>query len=287
MGREGGPQFLDPGTNGTVPYDQQMEIAGRLEDFQSPARKNGIWSFKGVAPAGNSTLGFVHRFENFTIIFSPWQTKKVQNWETVPIFQSKNWVSAIASASEQPEVQNVAPTARDTQTDGEDSYMTSVENDQKREAINSPEKAKAAKVARKEEAVKTSEENIPECPKDVGPGKVRCWDLQGSGDCGFRAICAANALKHKGKPEEIQAKISKLAVSLRAKACIWLRQEQSWRETWFPDPEMTTTTEACCHTSMSSAVNPNGWIPGCVMLFAMLSSRMSLCSNTQKKMGLP
>ena len=65
--------------------------------------------------------------------------------------------------------------------------MTSVENDQKREAINSPEKAKAAKVARKEEAVKTSEENIPECPKDVGPGKVRCWDLQGSGDCGFRA----------------------------------------------------------------------------------------------------
>ena len=99
----------------------------------------------------------------------------------------------------------------------------------------------------------------------------------------FRAICAANALKHKGKPEEIQAKISKLAVSLRAKACIWLRQEQSWRETWFPDPEMTTTTEACCHTSMSSAVNPNGWIPGCVMLFAMLSSRMSLCSNTQKK----
>ena len=48
-----------------------------LEDFQSPARKNGIWSFKGVAPAGNSTLGFVHRFENFTIIFSPWQTKKL------------------------------------------------------------------------------------------------------------------------------------------------------------------------------------------------------------------
>lgn len=121
--------------------------------------------------------------------------------------------------------------------------MTSVENDQKREAINSPEKAKAAKVARKEAAVKTSEENIPECPKDVGPGKVRCWDLQGSGDCGFRAICAAYALKHKGKPEEIQAKISKLAVSLRAKACIWLRQEQSWRETWFPDPEMTNTTE--------------------------------------------
>lgn len=140
-------------------------------------------------------------------------------------------------------MQNVPPTARDTQTDGEDSYMTSVENDQKREAINSPEKAKAAKVARKEAAVKTSEENIPECPKDVGPGKVRCWDLQGSGDCGFRAICAANALKHKGKPEEIQAKISKLAVSLRAKACIWLRQEQSWRETWFPDPEMTTTSE--------------------------------------------
>ena len=214
-----------------------------LEDFQSPARKNGIWSFKGVAPAGNSTLGFVHRLENFTIIFSPWQTKKVQKRETVPIFQSKSWVSTIAPASEQPEVNDVAPTAKDTQTDGEDSYMTSVENDQKREAINSPEKAKAAKVARKEAAVKTSEENIPECPKDVGPGKVRCWDLQGSGDCGFRAICAANALKHKGKPEEIQAKISKLAVSLRAKACIWLRQEQSWRETWFPDPEMTTTTE--------------------------------------------
>lgn len=78
------------------------------------------------------------------------------------------------------------------------------------------------------------------------PDDTLNWDLGGAGDCGFRALAAARAVRKAGtaKIPEIQQKIAKMAVTLRTRCIIELKKKASFKQGWYVDPEAIQRTEA-------------------------------------------
>ena len=110
----------------------------------------------------------------------------------------------------------------------------------------------------------------PDPAKSVsGPSRKKLWDLKGSGDCGFRAAAASNAMRQKGrkKPsrEEEENNIEAVALSLRTKAVRWLRTTTEWKESWYPYPEANSSTEGgtpatTCDEYVRSCEKPAKWV---------------------------
>ena len=46
-----------------------------------------------------------------------------------------------------------------------------------------------------------------------GPGDTAIWDLQGSGDCGYRAIAAAVAVRNGKSKADVEKNISKMVTT--------------------------------------------------------------------------
>ena len=74
--------------------------------------------------------------------------------------------------------------------------------------------------------------------KELGPDEVATWDLGGAGDCGLRCFAAANSVRNGPPKDQVSAKISRVALSLRTKAAAWLEAHQGeWVLEWFRDAE--------------------------------------------------
>ena len=48
-----------------------------------------------------------------------------------------------------------------------------------------------------------------------GPGDTAIWDLQGSGDCGYRAIAAAVAVRNGKSKADVEKNISKMVTTIK------------------------------------------------------------------------
>lgn len=50
-------------------------------------------------------------------------------------------------------------------------------------------------------------------------------------------------MRNKIPEQDIQAKVDRLALSLRTKRSNWLRDQKGWRDSWVADKDSNTTTE--------------------------------------------
>ena len=239
-----------------------------LNQIQPASKKGGLWTFSGAPPENSSDSNFVINIgDDVQLIVSPWSPRP-RKLQSVPISSSRSWVSiAKGKGSGTKDSQTIAPTQIDENSDtemldstkegGDDVNMNSKPGKRPAEAsVGSPPKVK----------LKTP----PEPAKSVsGPSRKKLWDLKGSGDCGFRAAAASNAMRQKGEKkttwEEVENNIEAVALSLRTKAVRWLRTTTEWKESWYPDPEANSSTEGgtpatTCDEYVRSCEKPAKWV---------------------------
>ena len=224
-----------------------------VEDIVPPAKKNGIWSFLGVAPRDKGSVGYVINVDNRQLVFTPW-VPKPQKHQSLPINHATSWVSVCNQTEKQKqtvEIEDLAdkdevpPTVLDTQNDStSDADMQAL--GEKRAAINSPPAKKPSKQARRTDGKGSgSEGNNGRDPPKTGPQGVSVWDLKGAGNCGFRCLAAMNAIRDKRKPSKVEVEnmIDKLAITLRTKTVGHFKQDNSWTHNWWADSDCTEQTE--------------------------------------------
>jgi hypothetical protein len=81
--------------------------------------------------------------------------------------------------------------------------------------------------------------------KGEGPQGTDRWDLGGAGDCGFRAVACAIALKNGATRDNVEDKIAKIAKTVHTRMVTTLEQTKgSWQPTWRFDNYATEETES-------------------------------------------
>ena len=77
-----------------------------------------------------------------------------------------------------------------------------------------------------------------------GPAGLTELDFGGTGDCGWRAAAAAQAMVNGKEEGAIKEKVATLAAGLRMKAALHLeRTRKEWEEGWLPDNEGSPSIE--------------------------------------------
>ena len=220
-----------------------------LSDAQPPNNKGGIWTYKGAPPKDSTEAGMILCLKNGKqILINPW-VAKTKKPVCTPLHARKSWLTVVAGTNDSKDKEQdepMAPTIPDPPEDGaeateggamDDVGKTGKRNTDERQVINTPPKHKVPKtVPGGFDALDDS--------SALGPSNVPMWDLGGAGDCGFRALSAQVAFRNKMELPEIERKITKLSLSLRAKACAQLSSQDGWKASWFNDPEATVQTEA-------------------------------------------
>ena len=113
-----------------------------------------------------------------------------------------------------------------------------------------------------------------------GPHGVPVQDYgSNGGDCGLRCLAATQALRNGIPADQVQAKIAKLAQSLRVKVHLWLQENKGWRDAWSADPDSTESTEGgpCPNSAagyLDSVARPTKWVDH---YMCMAASRVLLC----------
>lgn len=224
-----------------------------VDDIVPPARKNGLWTFLGVAPRDKGSVGYVINVNDHQLVFTPW-TPKPQKHQSLPINHATRWVSVCNQTEKQKntgdtedleEKDKVSATVLDTQRDS-NSDVEMLNPGEKRGAADSPPTKKPCKQARRTDGKGSgSEGNNGRDPPKTGPQGVSVWDLKGAGNCGFRCLAAINAIRDKRKPtkDDVENMVEKLAITLRTKTVGHLKQDDSWTENWWADSDCTVQTE--------------------------------------------
>ena len=75
-----------------------------------------------------------------------------------------------------------------------------------------------------------------------GPGDTEIWDLSGEGDCGMRAMAAAQAARKGRKPEDIEARIDTISNAMRVTTYQALKKYQGWKSGWCIQPDENPKT---------------------------------------------
>ena len=216
-----------------------------IEEVQPPNKKGGVWIFKGVPPPSCPPQGVVLALETGKQVFiCPW-VPKYKKPDSNPIFTSRSWVTVANRGVLFQDHKECAPTQMDNSESQDDDQMQ-VDGTAKRPpnsppSVTTPPKKKVQKT---EAGKGTGSSNRAVQPRgNVGPDACPVWDLQGDGDCGFRILAAQSARRNGAAVPDIEAKISKLALSLRTKCVVTLKGNSAWRTSWFVDSDVTEGTE--------------------------------------------
>lgn len=220
-----------------------------LGEFQPPSHKKGVWCFKGVPPQSSTGQGMLMQLPGDQMLtISNWIPKipKHQSW---PLAATRKWVTqhdattspmpvVAESAGHNDDVVEVQPTQieGDTQDGEDDARMTEHKRPAQAGTLESPEKKKIALAGPKGPSV-------AEVDTGLGPSGLSLWDLGGTGDCGFRAVIAQNAMRLKGNAADVESKVPQRAASLRTKCVNWLKANDCWHESFYVDPDATQNTE--------------------------------------------
>ncbi len=102
---------------------------------------------------------------------------------------------------------------------------------------------------------------------ELGPGHTVILDLGGSGDCGYRSIAAAMALRSGKNLDDIKANIISLGKTVQAKAHQYLRDHDDWKSSWAVDPTASEHMEDGTiprnpKEYLDAVLRPNRWIDG-------------------------
>ena len=259
-----------------------------IKDLTAPAKGSGVWTFSAVPPATSDTNCFILQLgEDANIIITPWRRAAVKP-STLSLRAPSGWVTVdkikddddddvdekqpkppegrlpATVATELPAtVLDTGSTQCDAQMNGESQANQGIKrtSDSPQKDYNKP-KTKLAKVDAP--AATSSSPNGPSLTT-TGPDGVLAWDLGGHGDCGFRCIGAIQATRNKASVQQVEAKVSTLAISLRAKAVAWLRDNQGWLDAWAIDRDATVRSEGGKIPSnvpeyLDAAARPNKWL---------------------------
>ena len=210
-----------------------------IADIQAPARPKKVWTFTAAPPQSGSGQWILHCGEQGTIQISPWR-KLVDKPPPMPIRGPAGWVSKpkkeeaatlqpakMCGKEQKPEMHGDSPKVDDS-LKGTNAQDVCMERGDNRSPQNSPAKPPP---------------NVPKVDpppvrdsKELGPDEVATWDLGGAGDCGLRCLAAAKSVRNGAPKDQVSAKISRVALSLRTKAAAWLLE-------WFRDAECSENTE--------------------------------------------
>ena len=230
-------------------FTQVLEKAGWrvLKDVQSPTRPKGLWTFSGAMPeACKSTCWILELAEGKQMLVSPW-VKTTPKADRMPIRSPGGWISPKGQKIGDSEAYTEAAKAMEVD---ETQLDPSSQESGKRAADPAFCEAhgRAAPKAKVTNGLAQDQFGPPAQlePSDgtLGPQGVKLWDLQGNGNCGFRALGAVQALRNQVPKADIEANLDKLALSLRTKCTRWLSNNKGWQQFWYCDPEATETTEA-------------------------------------------
>eukprot|EP00435_Cladocopium_sp_Y103_P024930 s951_g6.t1 len=160
-----------------------------LGEFQPPSHKKGLWCFKGVPPNNCKGQGMVLQLPNDQAgAISTWISKaqKHQSW---PLAGNRKWVTQNDAVTyRKPNLADDAGKQEDVQ-EVPDTLMDGTQNS----------------------------EDTQEGEKDARMTDNKRPAEEGTGDCGFRALTAENAMRLKGAVDDVQKKVPKKAASLRTK----------------------------------------------------------------------
>ena len=245
---------------------------------QAPRATKGKWTFVGTLPEDCRTVDepLVYQSGQHVLTINRWSRAKPVYNETWTGYGS-TWfrgrpqegpfpaqppstddVLMIPKEGEAQSSATAAPGSTPVPTDAED------------QEAKTPEKPKPKKQKPATDAAATNKGTKRAKPVvEPGPQGTVIWDLGGSGDCGYRAIAAAMALRSGKTPDQIKACIDKLAVSVKAKAHNWLVTHWEWRDTWAMDPSATELQEAGSIPSspdeyLDAVLRPARWLDGLV-----------------------
>lgn len=201
---------------------------------------------------------------------TPWICKVGDDTVTI-----NKWTRAKPTDSEQrmngfnrwyhvpPETSNVPPTQIDESQQSE-SFRS---GDDASHATKRAKPSSPSKERQGASPVKPAIKKSKTATETKGPGDTVIWDLHGVGDCGFRAIAAAIAVRSGKSKEYVEKNIGKMVTTIKARGINFLKEHAHWRETWTLDPDANRITEdGAIPTSadeyLDSLCRPNRWIDG-------------------------
>eukprot|EP00439_Symbiodinium_sp_Y106_P000658 s307_g1.t1 len=259
-----------------------------IKDLTAPAKGSGVWTFSAVPPTTSDTNCFVLRLgEDANIIITPWRRAAVKpstlslrapsGWVTVDKMKDDSDDDVDGKQPKPPEdrspaeaASEVTATVLDSGTTQDDAQMNgeSQANQGLKRTPDSPQKdgnKPKPKQAKVDAPAATSSPSKGPSLTTTGPDGVQAWDLGGNGDCGFRCIGGIQAVRNKVTVEQVEAKVSTLAISLRAKAVAGLRENQGWLDAWAIDRDATVRSEGGKIPSnvpeyLDATARPNKWL---------------------------
>ena len=123
------------------------------------------------------------------------------------------------------------------------------EEDLARQVVNEATKATAARANSAGTGSKGDEQTVEPSARrqkiatpTKGPGDTEIWDLSGEGDCGMRAMAAAQAARKGRKPEDIEARIDTISIAMRVTTYQALKKYQGWKSGWCIQPDENPKT---------------------------------------------
>ena len=237
-------------------FQTVLEKAGWrvLAEVTPPQRRGGVWTFRGAQPESGKTCFMLDVSQEKNIVIVPW-LPKFKKPATTPVWTGKQgWITTSEPQSTQEisddegDKSGPAPTQLDTATqNSQEDVDMETGGGVKRGQLTSPSKPEKGGLLKKK--LKTDLNGTSFKGKGDhadglrGPHGQRLWDLSGTGDCGFRCLSAHAALRNGKSEQDISSKIDKLALSLRTKVQVWLKGNNSWRNSWYHDSDTTEETE--------------------------------------------
>ena len=189
-----------------------------LRNMQPPRYKNGVWTVVAQPPEGKQENTFVYEAGKFVITIRRWQKPKTITRDRWTSYGS-SWITG---KDHQPADTQMA------NSDDKDSEVKIISS------TTSPEKPATKKV--KVDAAPQPILQRKRLYDEPGPNNTVILDLGGDGDCGYRSIAAAMALRSGKYLPEVKENIISLGKTIQAKAHQFLRDHDAWKAAWAIDP---------------------------------------------------
>ena len=199
----------------------------------------------------DSGCSFVYEAGKFVITIRKWQKPKTITQDRWNSYGS-SWITGKDSQHAD------APMIHSDDKDSEVKIISST---------TSPEKPATKKVK-----VDVAPQPIPQRKRlydEPGPNNAIILDLGGDGDCGYRSIAAAMALRSGKDLREVRENIVSLANTIQAKAHQHLRDHDAWKASWAIDPTANEAMESGpipknTQEYLDVILRPRRWLDGLV-----------------------